>query len=61
MKNLKNLGTVLSKVEQKMINGGQRGCPPAKLKPYNPDEVYECGGDTGKHCSSGQCCGGYCI
>ncbi|EGV44211.1 hypothetical protein BZARG_920 [Bizionia argentinensis JUB59] len=62
MKNLQNLGVALTKVEQKTINGGQKGCPPAKIKVYDPNEVFECGGDTGLYCSNNlTCCYGYCV
>ncbi|AUC75473.1 hypothetical protein [Olleya sp. Bg11-27] len=61
MKNLEKLGQTLSKAEQKTINGGANGCPPAELKPFDPNEQYECGGDTGLYCSTGTCCGGYCF
>ncbi|MDH7914577.1 hypothetical protein [Winogradskyella sp. SYSU M77433] len=63
MKNLLNLGKALNKAEQRMINGGNNnGCPPPKLKKYDPDEQFECGGDTGLSCEMHEiCCYGYCF
>ncbi|WP_452226275.1 hypothetical protein [Lacinutrix cladophorae] len=48
MKNLKNLGTALSKVEQKMIKGGQFQAKKCK-------KSSDC--DAGQYCSSfsGKC------
>ena len=38
MKNLKNLGSVLSKVEQKKINGGNHRCLPGLYEACTPEE-----------------------
>lgn len=55
MKNLKNLGKLLSKNEQKAINGGVGTCPPGWNFPAQ--ECIDCGGAPGNPGGIGCCLG----